>query len=124
MLPLFCRRRSTRCSRRSTPPFPVGHSKSSARIDPLGKFVEILTAPYHRSGEDFAARVTLHAMKQKPNQDVNSLVREFKQLLGRMRSRPDEQTLIFSFVNMLKAGLRKQVLLRCPESGAWDSLQQ
>ncbi len=39
-----------------------------------------------------------------------------------MRSRPDEQTLIFSFVNMLKAGLRKQVLLRCPESGAWDSL--
>ncbi len=39
-----------------------------------------------------------------------------------MGSRPDEQSFIFSFVNMLKAGLRKQVLLRCPESGAWDSL--
>ncbi len=25
------------------------------------EFVEILTAAYHRSGEDFAARVTLHA---------------------------------------------------------------
>ena len=50
----------------------------------------MMTTAYHRSGEDFAARVMLPAMKQKPNQDVNSLVREFKQLLGRMRSRPDE----------------------------------
>ena len=80
--------------------------------------MEILKAAYHRSGEDFAARVTLHAWSRNPT----SLVREFKQLLGRMCSRPDEQTLIFSFVNMLKAGLRKQVLLRCPENGAWDSL--
>ena len=96
-----------------------GRTRESIQWD---EFVERMTKAYHRSGEDFAARVKLHAMKQKPDQDVNSLVREFKQLLGRMRSRPDEQTLIFSFVNMLKAGLRKQVLLRCPQSGAWDSL--
>ena len=64
----------------------------------------------------------LQALRQKDGQDVRSFVRDLNMLLGKMRTRPDEPSLVFAFVGMLKPTKRNIMMQRAPEGGMWPTL--
>lgn len=66
------------------------------------KFCSIMKGAYSRIEQDFAARVDFHDMKQKPDQDVNSLVRDMRELFSKMDQLPDPKTQAFTLVSALK----------------------
>ncbi len=88
------------------------------------KFCSIMKGAYSRIEQDFAARVDFHDLKQKPDQDVNSLVRDMRGLFSKMDQLPDPKTQAFTLVSALEENLRKSVMRLAPRSGSWSDFDE
>ncbi len=87
-------------------------------------FCDTMKNAYSRIEQDFAARVGFHEIEQKSDQDVNGLVREMRELLGKMDGLPDAKTQAFMLVNALKENIRKATMRQAPRGGSWASFDE